>query len=545
MKSQRDPDVLIRAFLEDGITELPDRSYDVVRSTIDHTRQRFDFGPWREQQVANFAKFALAAAAVVLVAVIGSRFLPGNQGIGGQPTPTSTPVPGNQGISGQPTPTSTPAPTTAPSTAPTAAPSPTDIVDPSGRLQPGITYVALPFDSISGMDAEFRFEVPSANWDAHRDPGTTMHGMEYAGSQDVDGVGVGFLKVDSLNSDACHWTTDEDIEIGPTANDLMEALRSSDQFETQEVIMPDTVPFETRSIRVIMPNSLDVTACDDGEYHIWNGEGFDIYAQGPSNLWQVSIFEQWGERYIVMGSSMPDTPDEVLVELREILRSVRIDAAPTEAPSPPAAAPLPDEGTLVEGAYIFEVEGSSVSLSAMVPGGWRAEFGTVIGPNGWQEPGGVTVGFVVVDGLLKDPCHWSRLTNGEGDQLGDVPVGPAAIDLVNALVASSAFTTTEGPNPATLGSYPGYAMEIQLPDGLDLMECDLGDFGLHHHYLGFSGPRAAALKYAEDREALQQDLVIADVSGTRVVAYIHRFPDTPDADLDAARAILESVEVWR
>ena len=47
MTASRDPDRLIRAFLDEGLTELPDRVYDVVRSDIDRTRQRVVVGPWR------------------------------------------------------------------------------------------------------------------------------------------------------------------------------------------------------------------------------------------------------------------------------------------------------------------------------------------------------------------------------------------------------------------------------------------------------------------------------------------------------------------
>jgi len=35
MRSTRDPDLLIKAFLDEGIDELPDRSFDAVRTAID------------------------------------------------------------------------------------------------------------------------------------------------------------------------------------------------------------------------------------------------------------------------------------------------------------------------------------------------------------------------------------------------------------------------------------------------------------------------------------------------------------------------------
>ncbi|MET1232573.1 MAG: hypothetical protein ABWY52_06960, partial [Candidatus Limnocylindrales bacterium] len=93
MNAPRDPDLLIRAFLEEGRSELPDRAYDAVRDQIDHTRQRAVVGAWREPQMTNFAKVAIAAAAVLVVAVIGILLLPGFGGGLGGPGPTTTPSP--------------------------------------------------------------------------------------------------------------------------------------------------------------------------------------------------------------------------------------------------------------------------------------------------------------------------------------------------------------------------------------------------------------------------------------------------------------------
>lgn len=73
MTAPRDPDQLIHAFLDEGRTELPDRAYDAVRDHIDHPRQRVVIGPWRESDMNTYAKLALAAAAVLVVAVIGTK----------------------------------------------------------------------------------------------------------------------------------------------------------------------------------------------------------------------------------------------------------------------------------------------------------------------------------------------------------------------------------------------------------------------------------------------------------------------------------------
>ena len=76
MRSTRDPDLLIKAFLDEGIDELPDRSFDAVRTAIDQKRQWAVFGPWKESQIMNATRIAVAAVAIVVVAVLAIKFLP-------------------------------------------------------------------------------------------------------------------------------------------------------------------------------------------------------------------------------------------------------------------------------------------------------------------------------------------------------------------------------------------------------------------------------------------------------------------------------------
>jgi hypothetical protein len=102
MTARRDLDHLVRAYLEDGPTELPDRSFDAVRDHIDMTRQRVVLGPWRFPKMTSFVRIGMATAAVVVLASVGVKLLPG-QGTSGtrpeaslssSPTPTASPAPG-------------------------------------------------------------------------------------------------------------------------------------------------------------------------------------------------------------------------------------------------------------------------------------------------------------------------------------------------------------------------------------------------------------------------------------------------------------------
>jgi hypothetical protein len=95
MTAPRDADHLIRAYLDEGMTQLPDRSYDSVRAHIDRTHQRVVIGPWRMPQMSSIARIALGAAAVAIAAVAVAVSLPNNTSQVGPPieSPIMSPTP--------------------------------------------------------------------------------------------------------------------------------------------------------------------------------------------------------------------------------------------------------------------------------------------------------------------------------------------------------------------------------------------------------------------------------------------------------------------
>jgi hypothetical protein len=99
MTAPRSTDTVIRAFLDEGITELPDRAFDAVRGDIHRTRQRVVVGPWKEPSLSGLARLAVAAAIVLVVgATAWANLGPGNPGFGGTlPTPIPVPTLPSQG----------------------------------------------------------------------------------------------------------------------------------------------------------------------------------------------------------------------------------------------------------------------------------------------------------------------------------------------------------------------------------------------------------------------------------------------------------------
>lgn len=312
MTVQRDTDQLIRAFLDEGRDELPDRAYDTVRARIDHTRQRVILGPWREEQVQRYATFAIAAAAIVLIAVIGLQFLPGSGGIGGQPTPT---------------PTTAPTPTAMPTASP--IPSPTPVADPNGRLTPG-KYVAHPFGE-PNRALSFTFDIPSDAWKAVGEAGQMIGVASYG---DEGGLAMGFLEVSSLNGDPCKWSgTADDIGIGTTVDDLVSALVEETEYDTTAPSDVTLSGYSGKQVVVTMPSSpfpsgqfATAPACDEQAFRIWNAAGFSIYAQGSEHRWTMWILDIMGQRVVVMKTDFADSDAALGAELQSIVDSIVITA---------------------------------------------------------------------------------------------------------------------------------------------------------------------------------------------------------------------------
>lgn len=105
MSTDRETTRVVRSWLEEGVTALPDRVLDAVLDQVPTTPQRRSWWPSRRFfDLNSYARIAIGAAAVVLVAVIGYSLIPGRGGIGGQPTAVPTVAPTAA------TPSSSPAP---------------------------------------------------------------------------------------------------------------------------------------------------------------------------------------------------------------------------------------------------------------------------------------------------------------------------------------------------------------------------------------------------------------------------------------------------
>jgi hypothetical protein len=146
---------------------------------------------------------------------------------------------------------------------------------------------------------------------------------------------------------------------------------------------------------------------------------------------------------------------------------------------------------------------------------------------------------MVADGLFSDPCHWNIDGTGSKDQPGDIDEGTTVDDLVNALRANTSYTST-APTTVTVAGLAGVEIELTLPADDVLQTCDSSaDEPTEHKYFVFGKGF-----WAQGANNIWR-LFIIDVpgvklNGTRLITMLNYFADTPQADVAAARAIVES-----
>lgn len=251
------------------------------------------------------AKPAIAAAAVVVVAIVGINFVSG-PGVGGEPSPS-----------------------------PTATPIATRRTDPAGDLEAG-SYVAYPLPAPDDGLA-VTFTVPEG-WIGGADAGTGGLGLILipAGppsSWAPGGIAILFIDVTTVNDDPCRWETDNDIAVGPAVDDLVETLVAQTAYEVSEPVDVTIGGHSGKRVDIVAPTepfdgqSSFARDCDGERFRLWSdtvsgSEG--VYVQGPANRWQANVLDVDGTRLVVVVQDFPGTLPEDRAELDAIIDSLVI-----------------------------------------------------------------------------------------------------------------------------------------------------------------------------------------------------------------------------
>ncbi len=296
MTMPRDPDRLIQAFLAEGQTELPDRTYDAVRDDIDRTRQRVVIGPWREPRMNTFAKILVAAAAVVVVALAGVNLLSRTESVGApspSPSPAASPAAFRNGPLSAGAYVMTPFTGVPPDTSGLCM-----AADPSCTESPADDSIRLTFTVPAGYEGR---PLPLI-WGLGGDTGMII------------------LRGGRLYSDPCHSTPPPDIAVGPAVDDFANAIAAHPLLDATTPVAVTLAGYSGKYIDLQLP--ADVSGCTNGQFYPWEP---GLYAQGPGHRWHLWILDVGGVRVVIQSMDYANTSAERRAELQAIVDSIQIE----------------------------------------------------------------------------------------------------------------------------------------------------------------------------------------------------------------------------
>ena len=218
------------------------------------------------------------------------------------------------------------------------------------------------------------------------------------------------------------------------------------------------------------------------------------------------------------------------------------------SPSPTATPRTEPAGDLEAGSYVAHPLPSpddALAVTFTVPEGWvggsdagAGGFGLALQPAGAPTtgaPGGIAIQFLDVSTLHGDPCRWSGAD-------GDIRVGPAVDDLVEALVAQTAYEVSE-PVDVTIGGQSGKRVDIVVPtepfagQSAFARDCD------EERFLLWDSTAHGSEGIYVQGPANRWQANILDVDGARLVVVVQDFPGTLPEDRAELDAIVDSLVI--
>jgi hypothetical protein len=334
MSTDRDVTRIVRSWLEEGRTALPDRVLDTVLDQLPATPQRRAWWPARRLREMHIpTRIAVAAAAVVALAVVGALALPRPSGVATSPPSASAAPPVSPASSASAAPSASTAP---PPAIPSDSPSTLNHV---GRFAPGTTYTID--DPCCVGPSRMTFTVPATGWAAF-DP--VFVGKNVAGGGDVFDLYFSPHLVGNVYTGGCHWLgTALTPPVGPTVDDLATALLAQAGPGASRPIAVTVGGHHGKKVELSIPKDLDVTTCDsDGDFPIFgrwytgvpdrSGAAPWTYGNGQHNT--VYIVDVDGTRQVIDTMYLPGTSPADRAEIDQIVASIRFVSPASPSPSP-------------------------------------------------------------------------------------------------------------------------------------------------------------------------------------------------------------------
>ncbi len=290
MTTSRDLKSVLEHYLVDGPTELPDRSYDEVRTSIDTIKQRVVLGPWRFPSMPTFVRIGAVGVVVFTLSVAGFALAPRQAGTGGEASPS-----------------------------PSASPRPIPVTSSDmPALEPGTYLTGDPFL------ARVTFTLPDGPvaWQGNvSGPYAVWLGDA---SQDL----LRFQVFDTVYAEPCqNDNVAMNPQPGPSVDDLANALAS---LPGLQVTPPTDVTFGG-----YQGKQLTLTApATGGPCRAWIlplGATNDMVAGEQQRVW---ILDVDGQRLVIDAPETSTVTADMKVDVQAVLDSIRIaPAPPSESPS--------------------------------------------------------------------------------------------------------------------------------------------------------------------------------------------------------------------
>jgi hypothetical protein len=285
VSSDRDVERIVRSWMDEGVTQLPDRVLDLVLDQVPSTPQRR--APWLARMIplANNPLGLALTAAVVVALVLGITLL-SRPSIGDNTEPTPTPTP-------------------RPSASPISVPGATWPLDPGSY-------------SLPSFPLEVTFEVP-AGWHSCSD-GYLEQSVCITPADAIEDTRVSFVIVENVVADPCS-PGGEPVEppVGPSVDDLVAALSSLDGFEASAPVDLSVSGYHGKRFTLTAPQdpgcNLKTWATQDRTNNVSAGE---------VNL--LSVLDVDGTRLVITGDYFPGKPAAagLRAAVEQIIASVQI-----------------------------------------------------------------------------------------------------------------------------------------------------------------------------------------------------------------------------
>jgi len=288
---------IVRSWLDDGVTQLPDRVLDRVLDQVPATPQRrATWWPARRTEPMNaMLKFGLAAAVVAVIILIGVTSLGGSSNVGG---PAVEPTPSPEASAAEPTP----------------EPSPT--AEDTFNL------------SLPQYPIAIDVTIPSAFWSRDQGGGViTSEGADPpSGAGIITFVDPGYYVYD----DPCQWSTTRPDTPSTTVDELVAALSAQALRDASAPVDISLGGYVGKSMTLHVPEDADFAECDEDAFASWGVDGEDParYHQGPGQIDKLWILDVDDHLVIIDTAYYAGTPQDVVDELDAIVESAVFSEQP-------------------------------------------------------------------------------------------------------------------------------------------------------------------------------------------------------------------------